>query len=70
TLTYDLPDAANVKLVVLDGLGRVVESLVNSHQSLGQHSILWDATGVPSGVYFYRLEADGVVRTRSMLLVR
>jgi hypothetical protein len=70
TLTYDLPEAADIHLVVFDVLGRVVESLVTGHQSLGRHSVVWDAAGVPSGVYFYRLEAGGLVLTKSMFLAK
>jgi len=65
-----LPQAANVKLVAFDGLGRVVESLVTGHQSLGRHSIRWDATGVPSGVYFVRMEAGAFTATRQVILLR
>lgn len=68
TIQYDVPKASVVRLAVYDALGRVVESLVNSHQSLGKHAVAWDATGHPSGIYFYRLEAGDFVGTRSMIL--
>lgn len=70
TITYDLPEATEARLIVLDALGRVVESLVAGHQSSGRHAIQWDAKDAPGGVYFVRLETRGFVETRKMTLLK
>jgi hypothetical protein len=49
-----------VELTVFDVLGRVVSTLVNEVKQPGEYTVTWDASGMPSGVYFYRLEASSV----------
>ncbi len=75
TIKYDLPVPADVKLEIFDILGRRVRVLVDAKQQAGFHNALWDgktAAGrfVATGVYFYRIETKGFVKTRKMLLVR
>jgi hypothetical protein len=69
-VTYLLPVASNVKLIVYDLLGRPVATLVNERQAAGRHSVKFDAGGLSSGVYFYRLQAGNFVRTKKMILVQ
>ncbi|HUL43775.1 MAG TPA: T9SS type A sorting domain-containing protein [Bacteroidota bacterium] len=57
SLRYDLPRAAFVRLTVYDILGRVVATLVNGYEAAGEHSEIFDATRVNSGVYYYTLDA-------------
>ncbi len=70
TIQYAVSEPTTVRLTILDALGRVVESLVNDRQSAGDHSVTWDATSQPSGVYFCRLEAGGFVEVRVMSLAK
>ncbi len=70
TIRYEINERRFVSLAVYDAAGRLVESLVNSPQSAGSHSVTWDAKGIPSGAYFCRLEAGGVVDIRTMFLLR
>ncbi len=75
TITYDLPEAAEVQLVIYNTLGQAVRTLVHSMQSSGRHSVVWDgrdAVGreVTSGVYFYRIVSMGRVQTNRMLLLK
>jgi hypothetical protein len=72
---YQLPVSSNVKLKVYDTLGREIKTLIDSFQSAGEHSLVWDATGndnnpVSSGVYFYKLEINNMNLQKKMLLVR
>jgi photosystem II stability/assembly factor-like uncharacterized protein len=69
-ITYEIPKSARVILKVYDVLGREIETLVNSVQPPGQHSVLFDAHNLPSGVFFYQLKSNGHLVTRKMLLVR
>jgi hypothetical protein len=69
---FDLPRTMHVELAVYDVLGRRVASLLNRELPPGEHSVEWrgidDAGGkVASGVYFYRLTADGTSETRKMV---
>jgi len=70
TITYGLPQPAEVQLNVYDVLGRRITSLVNQRQNAGFQSITFDATQLSSGMYIYRLEAGDFVQTRKMLLVK
>jgi hypothetical protein len=57
-------------LRVYDVLGREVATLVNEELPAGEYTRTWDATGHASGVYFYRLAADGFVQTRKLVLTK
>jgi hypothetical protein len=76
TIRYDLPVASQVTLQVYDVTGRLVRVLADgAAMPAGQHQISWDSEdsagrSVPSGVYFYRLEADSYTETRQMMLSR
>jgi len=70
TLRYALPEPATVRLVVYDALGRVVQVLVDRPQAAGWHEVSFEGAMLPSGVYFYRLEAGTYQAVRSMLLVK
>jgi hypothetical protein len=61
-IRYDVPANADVKIVIYDILGREVNTLVNGVQVAGRYSITWNASGLATGVYIYRMEgrpADG-----------
>jgi hypothetical protein len=51
-------------------LGREVTVLVNERKDAGVHEVTFDATGLSSGVYFYRLTAGNFIQTRRFLLLR
>lgn len=70
TITYDLPLKASVKLVIYNVLGQKIATLVDGLQEPGRYNVMFDASGLPSGIYFYRLEAGKFVQTRKMLLVK
>ena len=75
TLAFYLPVEQVAKLTIYGLDGRLVRTLVNGVQAAGTHEAVWngrDATGksVASGVYFYRLEAEGFGSTRRMVLVK
>jgi hypothetical protein len=75
TIRYYAPESGSIKLTVHNILGQLVTTLVDQHQETGEYSISWDARtrsgqSVASGVYFYRLEVNGVAMTRQMSLVK
>lgn len=61
---------SDVKVIVLDVLGREVTTLVNSQLKPGTYEVEWDGINYPSGVYFYRLTADQYTSTKKMVLVK
>jgi hypothetical protein len=69
-IRYQISEFRMVRLAVYDLLGREVAVLVNETKPPGAYQVRFDGSGLPSGVYFYRLEAGGFVETRKMLLVR
>jgi hypothetical protein len=60
----------NVKLIVYDVLGEVVATLVNETEMPGEFEVTFDASGLSSGVYIYRLQAEGYVHSRKLLLLK
>ncbi len=70
TITFDVPVASQVRLTVFDVTGRRIASLVNREFAPGRHQVVWDARGVASGLYFYRLESGEFEATRSMTLLK
>ena len=69
-IRYELPQASEVKLVVYDVLGREVAVLVNERKLPGRYTVKFDATGVASGVYFYRLQAGSFVEVRKLVVLK
>ncbi len=68
--SYDLPTPSETKLTVFDVLGRQVSILASGMHPAGTHEVTFDATGLPPGVYFCRLQAGDYVETRSAVLIR
>jgi hypothetical protein len=70
-IKFDLPKKILVKIRIYDVLGREIETLVNEKLYGGTYEILWEASNYPSGVYFYRIEADGEFeKTGKMILLK
>ena len=69
-VSYQLSVVSNVKLVVYDLLGREVAVLVNQRNDAGLHEVRFNASGLSSGVYVYRLTAGRNLESRKMMLVR
>jgi photosystem II stability/assembly factor-like uncharacterized protein len=74
-IRFDIPanvtgQAANVKIVVYDIIGREVTMLVNKNLKPGTYEADWDASAYPSGVYFYKIKTEGFTDTKKMLLVK
>jgi len=68
TISYDVPQAAFVSLKIYDVLGKEVASLVNEHKNAGRYSVVWNATDISSGVYFYKLQAGSYAETKKLVL--
>ena len=74
-IRYDLPQASAVRIIIYDVAGRHVAELVHKTQSAGRYQAVWEGRDasdhpVPSGIYFYRIEAEEFTAVRKMMLVR
>jgi uncharacterized repeat protein (TIGR02543 family) len=67
---YRLPGAREVRLEVVDMLGRKIATLVEGRREAGNHEVWLDATGIPSGVYFYRIQTGDFTSARRMMVVK
>ena len=70
TIDFSLPRAAKVKVVVYDILGKEMERLISEKLDAGNHSLKWNAGAYATGIYFYKIMADGFVQTRKMVLLK
>jgi len=70
TISFSLPEGATVDLRVYDCLGRAVALLAEGGFPAGRHSVRFDASDLPSGIYFARLTHPGSVLTRRMVFVK
>ena len=70
TIAYTVPSTGPVRLVIYDVLGREVAVLADGVQAPGRHLVQFEATTIPSGVYFSRLEAGRYVETRLMAVIK
>ena len=69
-IRYQLSEFSNVRLAVYDLLGHEVAVLVNENKAPGTYQVRFDAAGLPSGVYFYRMTAGSFSATRRLILLR
>lgn len=69
-IQFAVSKSGNVKLTVIDILGREVEVLQNRELKPGLYKVDWNASSFPSGVYYYRLEAENFSETKKMVLIK
>jgi len=70
TIQYQLPFSYDVRLEVLNMRGQLIRTLVYERKAPGRHSVEFDASGLCSGVYFYRLVAGDFTQTKKMVLLK
>jgi hypothetical protein len=70
TIQFNLPKSGDVKLQVFDILGKEVAVPVNEFKNAGTYSVVFDASTVASGIYFYTITSGSFTDTKKMLLVK
>jgi len=75
TIAFDLPRSEQVRLDIVDLVGRNVRTLVDEVRGAGNHAVIWDGTDnagqrVASGTYMYRLISDSSIQSKTMVLVK
>ncbi len=70
TIEYRLSKQTYVKLKVYDILGREVETLVNGEKSAGDYFVTFNAANLPSGIYFYKIDAGKYSLVKKLILLK
>ena len=69
-IKFEIKDSRFTILKIYDILGKEIETLVNEKLSPGTYEVNWNASQYPSGVYFYRLDANGFSDMKKMILMK
>lgn len=70
TIKFDIPKTSDVKMIIYDITGRELETTVNDKLSAGSYSVNWYGGNYSSGIYFYKLIAEGYTDTKRMVLIK
>jgi len=70
TINYGLMNDGHIEIMVYDATGRLVDELVNQHQTAGYHSITWNASNQASGMYFAKMVVGDIVQTQKLVLLK
>lgn len=69
-IKFDIPNSGMVKLYVYDITGKIVSTLVNDNISAGSYTYSFNAEGLSSGIYFYKIESENFTDIRKMIMVK
>ncbi|MDR3610344.1 MAG: T9SS type A sorting domain-containing protein [Ignavibacteriaceae bacterium] len=69
-ISYSLPSAFNIKLIIYNSLGQTVKVLENGFKNAGNYSVNFNAADLPSGIYFYKLEAGQFAQVKKMMVIK
>ncbi|MFC1564583.1 T9SS type A sorting domain-containing protein [candidate division KSB1 bacterium] len=69
-IRYQIPKASHVTITVYNVMGQEVAKLVYESKPVGIYTIKWDASGVASGTYFYRIVAGNFTQIRKMIVIK
>ncbi len=70
TISFSIPALSYVSLKMYDCLGKEVGTLVSEMMAAGNYSRVWNASHVPSGVYYYRLQSGSMMETKKLILIK
>ncbi|MFC1692733.1 T9SS type A sorting domain-containing protein [Candidatus Latescibacterota bacterium] len=70
TIAYSLPHDTHVTISICNVSGQLVRVLKDDYQEAGNHSVIWNASDMPTGLYFCTLNANGLTETRKMVLLK
>jgi len=69
-ISFTIPEGNIVSIKIINALGEVVSEISNGYYEAGYHEISFDASGLSSGVYFYRMKSGDFIHTKKMILLR
>lgn len=70
SISFSIPNKANVSLKVFDLLGSQIAELVNGEMEAGSYNVEFNAANLPSGIYFYKIQSDNYSETKKMVLLK
>jgi hypothetical protein len=70
TIIYSIPQKSFVSITVYDILGKEISELVNEEKLPGSYEVQFDGSRLSSGVYFYRLHAGNIFKTKKLMLLK
>ncbi|MGV8018447.1 MAG: T9SS type A sorting domain-containing protein [Ignavibacteria bacterium] len=70
TIKFDIPKSGFVRLKVYDVLGREAATLVNESRSAGSYEIVFNAAGLSSGMYFYKIDFEGNTNVKKLMILK
>ncbi len=70
SIKFSVPNSSSVTLKIFNTNGQEVQTLVNENLNAGSYKVDWNAVNFPSGVYYYKLQSEGFIQTRKMLLIK
>lgn len=69
-INYQIPESGFVKIIIIDALGRELNTLVNEHKNAGTFSVKFNAENLSSGNYFYMMDINGFTQTRKFTILK
>ena len=69
-ISFNLPEAARVKLVLYNSIGQKIKELVNENKEAGNYSVEFNAGNLPSGIYYYRIVTGNFTDVKKMILLK
>ena len=70
TIGFGIQNKSNVKITILNSIGEEVAVLLSEEKEVGYHKVEFNASNLPSGVYFYQLKAGSFIQTKKMILLK
>jgi len=70
TINYSIPQAGAVRIALYDVLGNELKSIIDTYQDAGRYEVLLDASGMASGVYYYRIQSGEFNSTKKLMLMK
>jgi Domain of unknown function (DUF362)/Secretion system C-terminal sorting domain len=69
SISFSISSSGFVSIIILSNKGDVVDQLVNKQLAFGEHTLLWDSSNYPPGLYFYQMQFNGSCRTQKMIVM-
>jgi hypothetical protein len=69
-IRFGILENSDIQLIIYNSLGELVQELLNQNMNSGYYEITWDASKLPSGIYFYRLQSGSLSETKKLILLR
>ncbi|MCB0731300.1 MAG: T9SS type A sorting domain-containing protein [Ignavibacteriae bacterium] len=70
SIAYSLADAGVVKISIFNSIGEEIQTLVNESKSAGNYNVSFNASNLPSGIYFYQMTSGNFTQTKRMILMK